>query len=375
MPGQNGKIVYRAGDDIFTVNPDGSGATNLTEFEGLGVNNISASPDGKRIAFTVDGTELDDAGLYVINMDGSGAYDVLAGKHDDFIAVEAPAWSNDGTRIAFEAYNYPGFSNELYVVNANGSNVRKLTNCNCVSSAYPVWSPVADEIAFVPCCSGTITIINASSGATREVFTYENGFLDNLTWSPDGSQFAFDDLIEVFRVNADGTGLVSLTATGPGYYSNPSWSPDGTKIAVESNHSAQQSNNRDIYAIDAVNGVAGGITRITTALDSEGDPEWAPLCTTQCTPTSLNLNVTKKRTSLKVSGSVAPAGTGNVAMTLSRKTGSGWKKVKSLTVPVGAGGSVQASFPRPDANKCKIVAKYGGDADHEPSTAAGSFNC
>ena len=373
--GQNGKIVYTAGDDVFTVNPDGSGVTNLTEFPGLGAANPSASPDGKRIAFNVEGSELDDAGIYVINMDGTGAYDVLAKKHDDFIAVGAPTWSNDGRRIAFEAYSYPGFSNELFVVNADGTNLRQLTNCNCVSTAYPVWSPVADEVAFVPCCSSTITVLNVGTKATREVFTGSGMFVSNLTWSPDGTQLAFDDLIEVYKVNSDGTGLTSLTATGPGYYSHPSWSPDGTQILVESNHSAQQSNNQDIHAIDAAAGVAGGITRITSALDTESEPEWAPLCTSQCNATYLVLRVTKTKKSLKVAGEVEPGGTGNVAITLSKKTKSGWKKVKSLTVGVGAGGAYSATFPRPDAKKCKLDARYGGDADYAPSTAGGTFNC
>lgn len=375
FPGENGKIVYVAGDDIFTVNPDGSDVANLTNTPGLEVENVSASPDGKRIAFNVGGTVLDDAGLYVIDMNGATVRDVLAGRHDDFIAVGAPAWSPDGKRIAFEAYYYPSFTNELFVIDADGTDMRKLTNCNCVGTTYPVWSPVGPEIAFVPCCSGMITLINADTGATTEVFAPESGYTDNLTWSPDGTQLAYDDLIEVYRVAIPNGTPVPLTQTGPGYYSNPSWSPDGTKILVESNHASQQSNNRDIYAIDAVQGIPGGVTRITSALDSEGQPEWAPLCTARCTPTGMILRITKTKTAVKVAGQILPAVPGRATVTLFRKAPSGFKRLGSSPAAFDAEGLFKASFKRPPSGKCKVEARYAGDAEREPSVAVKSFAC
>ncbi|MDQ3981543.1 MAG: hypothetical protein M3271_02540, partial [Actinomycetota bacterium] len=201
FPGANGKIVYVAGDDIFTVDPDGTDVANLTQTDGLDVANVSASPDGKRIAFNVDSpTVLDDAGLYVIDMGATTLRDVLRGRHGDFISVGAPTWSPDGRRIAFEAYSYPAFKNELWVIDSDGTDLRKLTNCDCVASSYPTWSPVGPEIAFVPCCSQVVTTINADTGATAEVFAPESGYANDITWSPDGTQIAYDDLIEVYRV-------------------------------------------------------------------------------------------------------------------------------------------------------------------------------
>jgi hypothetical protein len=375
FPGENGKIAFVAGDDLFTIDPDGTNDRNLTNTTGLGVENISASPDGKRIAFNVRDSVLDDAGLYVIDVAGVNFRDVLAGHHDEFIAVGAPAWSPDGSRIAFEAYEYASFSNEMFVVDSDGTGLRRLTDCNCVATTYPVWSPVGPEIAFVPCCSEVVMTINADTLEMTEVFAPESGDINNLTWSPDGTQLAYDDLFDVYRVTVPNGTPVALTTLGPGYYSNPAWSPDGTRILVESNHTFPQSTDRDVYAIDAVEGVTGGVTRITSRLDSEVQPEWAPLCTERCITPSIFLRFEKTKAALKVVGQIIPSAPGRASVTLSRKTPSGFKRVATKTAPFDEHDVFSVSFKRPAKGRCKVEARHPGDAEREPSVRAMTLGC
>ena len=80
----------------------------------------------------------------------------------------APAWSPDGTRIAFTSYR--DGNHEIYVMDADGRNVIRLTNN---SGWSPAWSPDGARIAFVSLGEGIfdfgIYVMNAdgSGGVTR----------------------------------------------------------------------------------------------------------------------------------------------------------------------------------------------------------------
>ena len=65
-------------------------------------------------------------------------------------ADRAPAWSPDGTRIAFVSDRDGGFP-ELYLMNADGSGVTRLTN-NAFVDGNPSWAPDGSRLVFERCC-------------------------------------------------------------------------------------------------------------------------------------------------------------------------------------------------------------------------------
>ena len=102
------------------------------------------------------------------------------------------------------------------------------------------------------------------SGQTMIAETTQGG---HLTWSPDGTMLAFDDVGGIYVVNADGSGERRLS-TGPGRDQTPAWSPDGTKIAVRSLE--------DMTGGIAVINLDGSGRRRLTNNGMDGSPAWSP---------------------------------------------------------------------------------------------------
>jgi Tol biopolymer transport system component len=112
------------------------------------------SPDGRRIAFSRTEPSLDpgpNAQIWVMDSDGTGAHQVT----DASFAHEAtqPAWSPDGTRIAYTEGGKPGGTAGVAVVDVDGSAARQLTACTFGSCerfpTNPVWSPDGSAIAIL----------------------------------------------------------------------------------------------------------------------------------------------------------------------------------------------------------------------------------
>ena len=137
----------RFGSDIFVVNANGSTRVNLT------VNpapmNISASwsPDGKKIAYVASPKPflwLPPHNIHVMNADGSNP-DMLT-KGERWAYEWNPTWSPDSRRIAFARQTPDGFK-DIFSMNADGSDLRNLTQTHRVEEEYPAWSPGAQAVS------------------------------------------------------------------------------------------------------------------------------------------------------------------------------------------------------------------------------------
>jgi len=267
-------IVYHGGTytvtptkDGYTFTPASWTFTNVTanqmqDFTAEAITSISG-----RIAFISYRDFNYD--IYVMDADGSSQRNLTNNTAND----EGPSWSPDGARIAFTS-DRDG-NREIYVMDADGSNQQRLTN-NLAYDVYSYWSPDGSRIAFLSNRDGNIYIIDIyvmdADGSSQQNLTNNQAWNQDPSWSPDGSIIAFssnrDDNSEIYVMDADGSNQQNLT-NNQAWNSSPAWSPDGSRIAFLSNRDG----NPEIYVMDAD---GSNQQNLTNNQAWNGDPSWSP---------------------------------------------------------------------------------------------------
>ncbi len=261
----NGKIVFsravtsEAGNytvEIFAKTPYSTEAQQLTTDETTWDGDPVYSPDGEKIAWISTNRSLeqplaDREQLWVMNADGSDKRRLAAGQvfHED-----NPAFSPDGDEVSFScAMQYVGHERDICTARIDGSGVTNLTNTPLKIEHDITWSPSGEWLAFV-----SDQCIPRGCGMGNEFGPYIKSSA-------------------TFKVKDDGSSRTRLTPNLPdGSIPDEelAWSPDGTRIAFVR---YVYTRDKKIYnAIFTIKPDGSGLTRLTKVYGYERDLAWSP---------------------------------------------------------------------------------------------------
>ncbi len=203
---------------IYVSRPDGSDLQKYAD-NIFWKTDLNWSPDGKFLVFTYD-NRVDPSNLAVLNLTNGETY--LLTSPPGF--ESNPAWSPDGKQIAYLYVRHGGLPNELWIMNADGSNPKRLIKLPFASSGID-WSPDGSWLAFVAeevyaenfqsDCGNVYIIKPDGTDLTR--LTDLSGCATNVTWSPDGKHLALviknipDEMrCQIYIMDATGANLVAV---------------------------------------------------------------------------------------------------------------------------------------------------------------------
>jgi TolB protein len=186
--------------DVYTMHPDGTGLANITNHPATDTDPVW-SPDGRRIAFQSDRDGFQQ--IYLMDADGSKLVQLTKDQTDHALMHymnEFSAWSPDGTRLLISG-GLPGEEKwQLYVLDVKeGSKTPLIKEPNSLSASVISWSPDGKHIALLATnperFENFIYMVNADGTDLREITESspqnESVFTSDYHWSPDGRSFFF----------------------------------------------------------------------------------------------------------------------------------------------------------------------------------------
>lgn len=269
----SGVIAFVRGEGIYVMRADGSGVRPLWRGGMLSAfaRDLAWSPDGQRLAFVADGR------IWVMGADGSRPVRVTGRVPPKLGGPGSPSWSPDGRRIAYSYSAKPDVDRDVWVMNADGTNKRRLARTADCAEVDVDWSPRGGLL--VRTCGhgwGTkeLRLLSSDGSSRRSILTAKG--VSAPDWSPDGRRIVFEKWGAFPGISVLSVGqhiafnqftLLPVTRRGV-FYSDPVWSPDGRRIAFV--HGSPQED-----GIFVMNADGTGVTRLTRGYDRS--PAWQPV--------------------------------------------------------------------------------------------------
>jgi TolB protein len=238
-----GPVGERDISNIYRSDYDGANQVRVTATRSLDITPVWA-PDSSAIAYTSYRTGYPDI---IVQSVRTITEPTKPAKGNERVQNYLPAWSPDGTKLAFTSSR--DGNQEIYIVNRDGSGLRRLTNSPSVE-VTPTWSPTGNQLAFVSDRTGSpqIYIINVDGTDLKRITSETH--CDRPTWSPAPfneiaytSQAGGGNDIKVYEF---ATGTSRTITDSIGSNESPAFSPNGRHIAFSSDRTGQE----QVYTID-----------------------------------------------------------------------------------------------------------------------------
>lgn len=282
----------------YTLKPDDSNiqnAGNLTK-DGYVHFLSDISPDGTKmvIAFAENKNGVrSNYRIAIVNAYDNSIHYLI--EESDDTNYYHPVFSPDGDQIAFTGYSDNGLFGDIYVMDADGANVTKVTNTEDLDE-QPDWSPDGTQLIFQRSSSDYkhmgIFTININGSDERLISDSDLEF-SSPHWSPDGNQILVvgsqrDEngysYSEIYTMNSDGSSIKKVAGKkGQGiFHSAPRWSPDGNTIIFSSNRSGEPDEefgySYEPYDLFKVNKDGSDLMNLTNSSEiSETNAMWSPV--------------------------------------------------------------------------------------------------
>ncbi|HYP39017.1 MAG TPA: hypothetical protein VEX13_01530 [Chloroflexia bacterium] len=270
------------GRDLFVVNPDGTNQQQVTSdivVEG----STSWSPDGRSIAIQASVNGFSTIVRITLGGDNKPLPNESVQLTADIKADSAlPAWSPDGSMIAFQSKR-DGGDHQVFVMDVNGNNKRRISDGNGFAG-QPAWSPDSKSVAYVagekadPTVPKDMYVAPAAGGEPKKILSRGTSLRRPL-WTTDGKYIVCvegpgERNQALLLLNADGTSprlVVDAAQT-------PQISPLGDRVAYyvvdPSIGSDGQSIGSDIFVTSISEGSTP--TNLTTQTRDDYYPAWSP---------------------------------------------------------------------------------------------------
>jgi TolB protein len=238
-------VSNRSGD--FEIYLQENGLSQLTNTPGLDIE-PAWSPDGSQIAFVSNRGA--DVGLQIYLMTADGSNQKRLGEVQPGDNTH-PSWSPDGSQIVFQSKrdinSDPGDDNwDLYVMSSDGSKSRPIAN-SPADDTEPRWSPDGRKIAFLSERSGQDEIyVIDPDGSHIEQLTDLMVLKSGLNWSSNGQWIIFEGSGDIYIVNVETKEVTKLIVDENSNEATPAWAEKDKLVLF----SSDRTGNWELYALD-----------------------------------------------------------------------------------------------------------------------------